>query len=95
MLHLITAEIGRLNIKLKHVNIHNHWLCQEYQENHIDIRYVVSKKMIADGLTKVLLLDDHRRFLEQLDLIDIQDCLIDYQNQEATASDPPELMDID
>ena len=89
------AEIGRLNTKLKHVDIHNHWLHQEYQENHIDIHYVASKKMIANSLTKALSLDDHRQFLKQLDLVDIQDRLIDRQNQEAAASDPPELMNID
>ena len=95
MLHLITAEIGRLNTKLKHVDIYNHWLCQEYQENHINICYIALKKMIADGLTKALSLNDHHRFLEQLDLVDIRDRLIDRRNQEAAASDPPELMDID
>ena len=30
MLHLVTAEIKKLNTKLKHIDIHNHWLCQEY-----------------------------------------------------------------
>ncbi len=94
-LRLVTAEIGRLNTKLKHIDIHNHWLRQEYQENHIGVRYVASKKMIADGLTKALSLDDHRRFLEQLDLVDIRDRLIDRRNQEAAAFDPPELMNID
>ena len=95
MLHLITAEIGRLNTKLKHVDIYNHWLCQEYQENHISICYVALKKMIADGLTKALLLDDHCQFLDQLNLVDIRDHLIDCQNQKAAAVDLPELMNID
>ena len=89
------VEIGRFNTKLKHVDIHNHWLCQEYQENHIGIHYIALKKMIADGLTKALLLNDHHQFLEQLDLIDIQNHLINHQNQEVAASNPPELMNID
>ena len=50
--------------------------------------------MIVDSLTKVLLLDDHRQFLEQLDLVDIRDRLINHQNQEAAAFDSLELMNI-
>ena len=30
-LHLIQVKIEKLSIKLKHVDIQNHWLCQEYQ----------------------------------------------------------------
>ena len=45
--------------------------------------------MITDGLIKALLLDDHCWFLDQLDLIDIWDRLMDCQNQEAAAFDPP------
>jgi hypothetical protein len=32
MLYLIQAKIGKLSTKLKHVDIQNHWLCQEYQQ---------------------------------------------------------------
>ena len=59
MLCLIQAEIEKLSIKLKHVDIQNHWLCQEYQQNHITVHYIESKSMIADDLTKALLLNSH------------------------------------
>ena len=59
MLCLIQAEIGKLSTKLKHVDIQNHWLCQEYQQNHITVHYIESKSMITDNLMKVLLLDSH------------------------------------
>ena len=91
------AEIGKLNTKLKHVDIHNHWLRQEYQARHINVQYVESKSMIADGLTKALSLDNHRRFLDQMNLIDIRDRLLDRRNQETAEFDdfePPEAMDI-
>ena len=58
-LHLVTEEIRKLNTKLKHVDIHNHWLHQEYQRHHISVCYIQSKSMIADGLTKALPLDNH------------------------------------
>ena len=96
MLCLIQAEIEKLSIKLKHVDIQNHWLYQEYQQNHIIICYIRSKSMIADDLTKALLLNSHCWFLDQMNLIDIQDHLQDCQTQEAaTMFELSELMNID
>ena len=52
--------------------------------------------MIADGLTKALSLDDHRRFLDQLDLVNIRDRLIDRRNrEEAAAFEAKEMMNIE
>ena len=89
------AEVGKLNTKLKHVDIHNHWLRQEYQKGHITVEYVQSKSMIADGLTKALSLDSHRRFLEQMKLIRIRERLLERQNHEAAAVEALEMMDIE
>ena len=61
---LIKAEIGKLSTKLKHVDIQNHWLCQEYQWGCITVCYVKSKSMIANRLMKALLLDSHCWFLD-------------------------------
>ncbi len=99
-LRLVQAEIGKLSTKLKHVDIQNHWLRQEYQRRHINVCYVDTKSMIADGLTKALPLDSHRRFLDQMNLIDIRDRLLDRlqdrRTQEAAPTfEPPEPMDID
>ena len=94
---LVTAEIGKLSTKLKHVDVQNHWLHQEYKQGHITIRYVESKSMIADGLTKALSLDSHRRFLDQMNLIDIRDRLLDrlQDRQTAVTFELPEPMNID
>ncbi len=40
--------------KLRHIDIHSHWLKQEVQRGLIQIRWVQTKEMVADGLTKVL-----------------------------------------
>ena len=98
MLHLIQAEIDKLSIKLKHVNIQNHWLHQEYQWYYIIIYYVDIKSMITDNLTKVLSLNSHCQFLDQMNLINIQDCLQDCWIQEAqqvTIFELLKLMNID
>ena len=78
MLCLMRAEIDKLSIKLKHVDIQNHWLHQEYEQRNIIIHYVNSKSMIADRLTKTLSLNSHCHFLDQMNLIDIQDHLQDH-----------------
>ncbi|EAQ89508.1 hypothetical protein CHGG_06127 [Chaetomium globosum CBS 148.51] len=59
---LVTKEIAVLQTKLRHVDIHNHWLRQEYQRGKIHVKYVPSKKMVADGLTKALNADNHQEF---------------------------------
>ncbi|EAQ84318.1 hypothetical protein CHGG_10722 [Chaetomium globosum CBS 148.51] len=69
---LVTKEIAVLQTKLRHVDIHNHWLRQEYQRGKIHVKYVPSKKMVADGLTKALNADNHQEFVRMLNLEDIQ-----------------------
>ena len=90
------AEIDKFSIKLKHVDIQNHWLHQEYQWDHIIIYYVESKNMIINRLTKALLLNSHHWFLDQMNLIDIQDHLQNHQTDEAAATfESLKLMNID
>lgn len=94
MLQLVKTEIGKLNIKLKHINIHNHWLCQEYQKDHIFVYYVELKSIIVNDLMKTFLLDNHCWFLAQIKLINIRDHLLDCWNKEAAEFEILELLDI-
>ena len=59
MLCLIQVKIEKLSIKLKHVDIQNHWLHQEYQWDCITVCYIESKNMIINSLTKAFLLNSH------------------------------------
>ncbi|KAH7465077.1 hypothetical protein FOMA001_g13637 [Fusarium oxysporum f. sp. matthiolae] len=72
-INLVTAEIATLKTKLRHVDIHNHWLRQEVQRGRIQVNYTKSTDMIADGLTKALPAGKWSRFLYQLGLEDIQE----------------------
>jgi len=72
-INLVTAEIATLRTKLRHVDIHNHWLRQEVQGGKIQVKYTKSTDMIADGLTKALPAGQWNRFLNQLGLEDIQE----------------------
>ncbi|HEY9845965.1 MAG TPA: Ty1/Copia family ribonuclease HI, partial [Candidatus Caenarcaniphilales bacterium] len=71
-IRLVTDEISRLQTKLRHVDIHNHWLRQEVSAGKIKVEYVPSKEMIADGLTKVLPVNKWKGFLDQLGLVEIK-----------------------
>jgi Reverse transcriptase (RNA-dependent DNA polymerase) len=68
---LLQKKAPKLNTKLRHVDIHQHWLRQEAQANRIKLRWIPSADMPADGLTKALTEQKHVAFLKQLNLIDI------------------------
>lgn len=71
-IRLVTEEVSRLQTKLRHVDIHNHWIRQEVFEGRIKMEYVQSADMIADGLTKVLPGSKWEGFLQQLGLVNIE-----------------------
>ena len=53
-IRLINEEVSRLQTKLRHVDIHNHWLRQEVSRRSIRVVYVQSDNMLANGFTKAL-----------------------------------------
>ncbi|KAL6152339.1 hypothetical protein ACJQWK_04811 [Exserohilum turcicum] len=69
-IRLVTQEISRLQTKLRHVDIHNHWLRQEVASGRIKVTYTQLAEMTADGLTKALPVNQWQRFLTQLGLIE-------------------------
>jgi hypothetical protein len=70
---LVSKEIACLQTKLQHINIHNHWLHQEVRDGKIIIKYISIKKIIINGLTKVLTKTEFNKFLSQINLINIAD----------------------
>jgi hypothetical protein len=62
-IRLLIEEATRLQTKLRHVDIHSHWLRQEVQRGAIHIKWQETKQMMADGLTKALGNQPFRRFL--------------------------------
>jgi hypothetical protein len=71
-IRLLDQEEPLLTTKLRHVDIHQHWLRQEVQNGAIDIDWVPTFAMKADGLTKPLPPQLFQRFIHQLNLVDIQ-----------------------
>jgi hypothetical protein len=53
-IRLVQTDIAFLQTKLRHVDIHNHWLRQEAARKRIKVSYTPTDAMLADGLTKSL-----------------------------------------
>ncbi|KID83900.1 polyprotein [Metarhizium guizhouense ARSEF 977] len=71
-IRLLVEESAKLTTQLRHVDIYQHWLRQEVQNSRIEVRWVESKDMMADGMTKSLPKVRHIEFLRQLRIEDIR-----------------------
>ncbi len=71
ILRVLKKEMLKLDTKLKHVDIHRHWLRQEIQTNRISVNWCSTAEMSADDFIKMLSRQKHEEFLKQLYLIDI------------------------
>ena len=63
-----TNQTGQFSTKLRHVDVHRHWMRQEVNKGTININWTPSAATIADGLTKVLPPQRHQLFVSQLGL---------------------------
>lgn len=68
---IVTKSQDRLHTKVKHVDIHQLWVRQEVAAARLDVVWVPTDKMPADGLTKVLPRQKFKEFVSQLGLVDI------------------------
>jgi hypothetical protein len=70
-IRLVIKEISKLQTKLRHVDNHNLWLRQEVSRGKINVEYIQSAEMLADGFTKVLPGNKWAGFLHQIGLVEI------------------------
>ena len=80
-IQLLVDESTKLQTKLRHVDIHSHWLCQEVQRGSIAVRWVPTKQMMADGLTKALTHANHKDFVGMTGLEDQSELLASIQKE--------------
>ena len=70
-IYLVNNNITRLQTRLRHINIHNHWLRQEARNKMISVHYLSTDQIIVDGLIKALLKKGFERFKQLVGLINI------------------------
>ena len=62
------SDTPRFTTKLQHVNIHRHWLRQKVQSKRISIRWTPTTSILANRLTKSLLPQQHKEFVQLIGL---------------------------
>jgi hypothetical protein len=70
-IRLMTKDAPKLVTKLKHIDVHSHWLRQEVDAGNVKIEWTSTSDMPADGLTKALPRQKHEAFVSQLNIVDI------------------------
>ncbi|KAJ5346869.1 uncharacterized protein N7506_000122 [Penicillium brevicompactum] len=73
---ILEKETPQLRTKLRHIDIHQHWLRQEVQSKRINVHWVRTADMIADGLTKLLPRQKHLGFMQSMGMEDIRQHLM-------------------
>jgi hypothetical protein len=68
---LLTKVNSLFRTKLKHIDIHHHWLRQEILAGNLEISWVPTNLMPADGLTKPLPNQKHQLFQKHLNMVNI------------------------
>jgi hypothetical protein len=74
-IRLVVGQNERITTKLRHVDIHNMWLRQEYGTGRFVVEYLPTADMPADGLTKPFPRQKFEHFRNMLGLVDIRDRL--------------------
>ncbi|KAJ8113224.1 hypothetical protein OPT61_g4600 [Boeremia exigua] len=72
---VVTKHKDKLFTRLRHVNVHQHWLRQEVAEGRISVEWKPTNLMLADGLTKILARQKHAEFVRQIGLRNVEGCL--------------------
>ena len=81
-IRLLVDQLTKLQTKLRHVDIHSHWLRQEVQRGSIAVCWIPTKQMMANGLTKALTHANHRDFVSMTGLEDQSELLASIQKEE-------------
>lgn len=64
IIQLLVDESIKLQTKLQHFDIHSYWLRHEIQQQTIHLCWVLTKKMVAGGLTKLLITANFKVFIK-------------------------------
>ena len=67
-IRILTNPTSAFTTKLRHVDVHRHWLGQEVRKENIKIKWTPTTHILADGFTKALPPQKHKEFLNLIGL---------------------------
>jgi hypothetical protein len=65
---LSLAENPKFHQRTKHIDVKHHFIWEHIEKRSIDLWYVETANMVADGLTKPLPATQHEKFIQQLQM---------------------------
>ena len=68
IIRAFTMSTTKLIIKLRHVNIHRHWLRQKIQKDTINIQWTPTASILANDFIKTLPPQKHKKFVKLIEL---------------------------
>jgi hypothetical protein len=71
-IRLLISEIAKIDTKLRHVDVTQDWLREFVQRDILKMNYLLTAKMTADEMTKILSSQKHKKFIKQLRLMNIK-----------------------
>jgi hypothetical protein len=66
---LLISEIAKVDTKLRHVDVVQCWLRKSVQRDILKMNYLLTAKMTANEMTKILSSQKHKKFIKQLNLM--------------------------
>lgn len=90
---LLANSLQKLKTKLRHVDVHNHWLREHIQRKTISLSHKSSTEVIADGLTKALQGKDLRGSCNLFGLVDIEHRILERRKADLKERSIEEIMD--
>jgi hypothetical protein len=86
IIKILNHELLKLDIKLRHVDVHRHWLRQEIQASRISVSWVSIVEMSANEFIKILSRQKHENFVKHLHLKNVSEKVTDQQALNHSAS---------
>ncbi|KAI0992614.1 hypothetical protein K3495_g15571 [Podosphaera aphanis] len=68
-IRLLNKEDPIIKTRLRHVDIYQHWLREQVQNKQVNVSWISTNNMVADGMTKSLCRQKHIRFVNLLNLV--------------------------
>lgn len=90
---LLANPLQKIKTKLRHVDIHTHWLREHIQQKTMSLSHRSSTKVIADGLTKALQGKELKESCKLFGLSDIEHRISQRRNADLKERSIEEIMD--